>query len=77
MSRIPSKEESKAMLNWLNRNRQQLNAYAHQYIAYNSQGIIAHGENLQDVLKVAEDSGKVFSIYLVPGFTGSIVILSI
>jgi hypothetical protein len=75
MSRIPSKEESREMLQWLNRNRRQLNAHAHQYIAYNANGIICHNENLREVLDFAEASREIYSIYLVPGFTESIVIL--
>ena len=71
MSRTPSPEESREMLKWLNQNRQQLQKdYAHQYVAYNANGIIAHSEKLQEVLKLAEDSGKIFSIYLVPEYTG-------
>jgi hypothetical protein len=65
------------MLKWLNQNRRQLNQYAHQYVAYNAGGIIAHGDKLREVLLAAEDSGEIFLIYLVPGFTGSIVILPI
>lgn len=75
MHKTPSQSESREMLKWLNRNRQQLKQYAHQYVAYNANGKIANSENLREVLKLAEASGEVFSIYLVPGFTGSIVIL--
>jgi hypothetical protein len=74
---MPSKDESERMLKWLNSNREQLKLYAHQYIAYNANGIIAHGEDLHQVLESAQASGEIFSIYLVPGFTGSIVILPI
>jgi Family of unknown function (DUF5678)/Aspartyl protease len=77
MNTTPSQSESRAMLKWLNRNRQQLKKYAHQYVAYNANGIIANSENLREVLQLAEASGELFSIYLVPGFTGSIVILPI
>lgn len=77
MSKTPSPEESREMLRWLNRNRRQLKDYAHQYVAYNANGIIAHSENLREVLHLAQASGEKFSIYLVPGFTGSIVILPI
>ena len=45
MKATPSKEEIKEMLKWLNRNEQQLQQYGHQYVAYNANGIIAHGEN--------------------------------
>jgi hypothetical protein len=76
MNRNPSKEESKAMLKWLNQNRQQLRQYAHQYVAYNANGIITHGENLQEVLRVAEESGEIFSIYLVPGFSSEMPFIS-
>jgi hypothetical protein len=77
MSTTPSQTESRAMLKWLNRNHQQLKKYAHQYVAYNANGIIANSENLREILQLAEASGELFSIYLVPGFTGSIVILPI
>jgi hypothetical protein len=35
MNKTPSQSESRAMLKWLNCNRQQLKKYAHQYVAYN------------------------------------------
>ncbi len=76
MSRIPSKEESREMLKWLNRNRYLLNRYAHQFIAYNASGIIAHGEHLREVMQLAEESGENFLIYLVPGFTGMVILTS-
>ena len=65
------------MLKWLNRNEQQIQQYAHEYVAYNAKGIICHGENLRQVLQLAEEEGVIFAIYLVPGFTGSIIILPI
>lgn len=77
MSRTPSSDESRQMLKWLNSNRQQLKQYAHQYVAYNAKGVITHSENLREVLNFAEASGEIYSIYLVPGFTESIVILPI
>jgi Family of unknown function (DUF5678) len=77
MSRTPTPEESRAMLKWLNNNRRQLQKYAHQYVVYNANGIIAHSENLREVLQLAQASGELYSIYLVPGFVGSIVILPI
>jgi Family of unknown function (DUF5678)/Aspartyl protease len=77
MNKTPSKSESRAMLKWLNCNGQQLKKYAHQYVAYNANGIIANSENLREILELAEASGELFSIYLVPGFTGSIAILPI
>ena len=77
MKATPSKQEIKEMLQWLNRNEQQIRQYGHQYVAYNAKGIIAHGENLRQVLQLAEAQGEIFSIYLVPGFTGSLVIIPI
>jgi hypothetical protein len=77
MNKTPAKNESLEMLKWLNRNRQHLQQYAHQYIAYNANGIIANSENLREILQLAEASGEIFSIYLVPGFTASLVILPI
>ena len=77
MNITPSQSESRAMLKWLNRNRQQLKQYAHQYVAYNANGIIANSQNLREILQLAEASGELFSIYLVPGFTASILILPI
>jgi hypothetical protein len=77
MNKTPVKNESREMLKWLNRNRQHLQQYAHQYIAYNANGIITNSENLRDVLDLAEASGELFSIYLIPRFTASIVILPI
>jgi hypothetical protein len=73
-----SKEESREMLKWLNRNRQMLlDLYKNQYVAYNANGLIAHSENLQEVLGVAEASEEHFVIYLVPRRTASIQILPI
>ena len=77
MKATASKEEIKEMLKWLNCNDRQIQEYAHEYVAYNANGIIARGENLRQVLQLAEEKGDIFSIYLVPGFTGSILILPI
>ncbi|MFH7025080.1 MAG: DUF5678 domain-containing protein [Heteroscytonema crispum UTEX LB 1556] len=77
MSKTPSQDESREMLKWLNRNRQMLlYLYKNQYIAYNANGLIAHSENLREVIKLAEASGEIFVIYLVPRSTASIQILS-
>ncbi|MEA5471233.1 retropepsin-like domain-containing protein [Spirulina sp. 06S082] len=72
-----SPEERDRMLQWLNRNLRDLQKYAHQYVAYNGDGVVAVNEDLDRVLEEADASGVVYSIYLVPGFTGSIVILPI
>ena len=66
------------MLKWLNKNRHTLlNLYRNQYVAYNDCRVIAHSENLRDVLELATASGETFAIYLVPRSTASIQILPI
>ncbi len=78
MSTTPSQHEDREMLKWLNRNRQMLlDLYKNQYVAYNANGLIAHSENLQEVLELAKASGQRYSIYLVPRSTASIQILPI
>ena len=78
MSKIFSQNESREMLKWLNRNRQMLlDLYRNQYVAYNANGLIAHSENLREVLELAEASQQPFAIYLVPFRTASIQILPI
>ncbi|MEQ8970321.1 MAG: retropepsin-like domain-containing protein [Coleofasciculus sp. C1-SOL-03] len=78
MNRIPSKSESERMLKWLNKNRHTLlDLYRNQYVAYNDRRVIAHSENLRDVLELATASGETFAIYLVPRSTASIQILPI
>ena len=75
---VPDRDKHHAMLQWLNRNRRQLlYAYKDQYVAYNADGIIAHSENLQEVLEQANSSQKDYLIYLVPKSTSSIQILPI
>ncbi|GAX41922.1 hypothetical protein NIES4075_29190 [Tolypothrix sp. NIES-4075] len=57
MSKTPSQNESREMLIWLNQNRQMLlDLYKNQYVAYNANGLIAHSENLREVLDLAEAS---------------------
>lgn len=66
------------MLKWLNRNRRILiEQYCHQYVAYNANGIIAHGENLQEILQQVKASGEPYLIYLVPNPTASVQILNV
>ncbi|MEH2072790.1 MAG: retropepsin-like domain-containing protein [Nostoc sp.] len=78
MNKTPSAHESQQMLKWLNQNRQMLlDLYKNQYIAYNANGLIAHSENLREVLKLAEASNQIFAIYLVPRRTASIQILPV
>ncbi|MEA5534450.1 retropepsin-like domain-containing protein [Crocosphaera sp. XPORK-15E] len=78
MSNSPSKEQAEKIIKWLNTNRHMvLDLYKNQYIAYNEEGIISHGENLQDVLDLANTSGKNYLIYVVPPHRCSIQILPI
>ncbi|MCC5668691.1 retropepsin-like domain-containing protein [Nostoc sp. CHAB 5784] len=78
MNKTPSPDESKQMLKWLNQNRQMLlYLYKNQYVAYNANGLIAHSENLHEVLELADASEQPFVIYLVPPRTASIQILPI
>lgn len=73
MNTTPSKRETDEMFKWLNRNRQMLlDLYKNQYIAYNANGIIAHSENLREVLALGNASKQPFLIYLVPRRTASI-----
>ncbi|BAZ23991.1 hypothetical protein NIES4073_48820 [Kalymmatonema gypsitolerans NIES-4073] len=78
MSKTPSQNESREMLKWLNHNRHMLlDLYRNQYVAYNASGLIAHSENLREVLELAEASEALYAIYLVPRSTASIQILPI
>ena len=71
-------EQQHAMLQWLNRNRHQLlAAYKNQYIAFNSKGMIAHSENLKEVIAQAKASQEKYLLYLVPKRSASIQILPI
>jgi Family of unknown function (DUF5678)/Aspartyl protease len=78
MNTTPSKSETDEMLKWLNQNRQMLlDLYKNQYVAYNANGIIAHSENLREVLELANAAKQPFLIYLVPRRTASVEILPI
>lgn len=78
MSTTPSPSESREMLKWLTRNRRTLlDLYRNQYIAHNAERLIAHSENLQEVLALAEASEEIFAIYLVPRYCASVQILPI
>jgi hypothetical protein len=67
MSTTPSQDESRDRLKWLNRNPQMLlDLYKNQYVAHSANGLIAHSENLQEVLELAKASKQEYSIYLVP-----------
>ncbi|MBD2133893.1 retropepsin-like domain-containing protein [Sphaerospermopsis sp. FACHB-1094] len=78
MNTTPSPSERDEILKRLNKNRHQLlDLYKNQYVAYNSNGIIAHSENLQEVLELAKATKQNFLIYLVPHHTASVQILPI
>ncbi len=65
-------------MKWFNQNRPLLLAqYRNQYVAYNTDGIMVHSENLQEVLQQIKSLGKPYLIYLVPASTASIQILPI
>ena len=71
-------QESHEMLKWLTQNRRMLlELYRNQYVAYNSNRLISHSENLREVLDLAKASGEPFVVYLVPRQTASIQILPI
>ena len=72
------REKTYAILQWLNRNRRTLqDLYKNQYVAYNENRLIAHSDNLQEVIEIANCSGEDYLIYLVPKRTSSIQILPI
>ncbi len=72
------REKTYAILQWLNRNlRMLLSHYKNQYVAHNEKHLIAHSQNLQEVIKLANASGEYYVIYLVPRKTSSIQILPI
>ncbi len=65
-------------LNWLNHNREKvIELYKNQYIAYNENGVIAHSKNLQELIKLGQESGEDFLVYLVPSRYHSLQILPI
>ena len=47
------------------------------YIAYNTNRIIAHSENLREVLELAKAAKQTFLIYLFPCHTASMKVLPI
>ena len=66
------------MLRGVKRNRDTgVELYKNQYIAYNEKGVIAHGENLQNVLEEANTTNQEFVTYLVPRCRYSIQILPV
>lgn len=66
------------MFKWLNQNHQKvIELYKNQYIAYNENGVIAHSENLKELLKLGQESGEYFLVYLVPSRYHSLQILPI
>ena len=78
MSKLFSPQEGREMLKWLNHNRWMLlDLYKSQYVAYNANGLIAHGDKLLEVLELASVGNQPFLIYLVPRSVASVQILSI
>ena len=67
-------ELDQKIIGWLNRNRHTLTPYRGQYIAYNEEGIMSHGNNLDQVLQEARASGRRFLIYIVPSHKCSITL---
>jgi hypothetical protein len=74
---VEALEANKKILGWLNKNRHLLKPYEGKYIAFNDRGIIAHGDELENVQKAAKASNEPFLIYIVPHRAASIVIYSI
>ncbi|MGB7519187.1 MAG: retropepsin-like domain-containing protein, partial [Spirulinaceae cyanobacterium] len=66
MQKKSSAQEKYALLNWLNRNRQKLDSYGNQYIAYNTKGVIAHSQDWQEAFELAKCSRQNFAIYFLP-----------
>ena len=73
MTQELTKEQNQAMLKWLNKNLQMLlDNYSASYIAYNENGVISSGKDLDKVMKIAEKSGEHYAIYPVPKSRSSI-----
>lgn len=58
--------------NWINHNRDVVGNYRAEWIAYNLDGIIAHGKELSEVTKHADKSKKEYILYLVPAYFGEV-----
>jgi hypothetical protein len=59
MNTTLSQNESREMLKWLNRNRRMLlDLYRNQYVAYNANRLIAHSENLRELLDLLPSRQK-------------------
>jgi len=60
----------------LNQNIQTLRQnYYNQYIAYNAKGVIAHIQDLDQVLALAQASGEKYTLYFVSRRIGAIVFI--
>jgi hypothetical protein len=67
MKQEMTKEQSEAMLKWLNKNLHKLlDNYSASFIAYNENGVISSGKDLGEVIEIAEKSGEDYAIYPVP-----------
>ena len=74
---MKNRELTHRILHWLNNNRGLVKKYKNQYIAYDHQGVLAHGTELSPVLESVKPLGKTFAIYFVPDHSASIVIYPI
>lgn len=73
-----SPEENYQLLKWLHRNRRELlRLYKNQYVAYTFDRMLAHGENLDEVLAAASATGELFGVYRVPPRSASVQILPV
>ena len=74
---MKSKELTRRILHWFNNNRETIQKYKRQYIAYDDQEVLVHGTELHQILKSAQSLKKPFAIYFVPDHSASIVIYPI
>lgn len=66
MQKKSSTQQKYALLNWLNQNRQKLDNYGNQYIAYNIKGVIAHSKHWEEAIELAKCSRQSFAVYFLP-----------
>ncbi|MCP4347741.1 MAG: hypothetical protein GY795_19740 [Desulfobacterales bacterium] len=72
---VNSADTDHNILKWLHENRHKMEQYRNQYIAYNANGVIANGKELEKVLESVNKSGKPFAIYFVPRHSASSVVI--
>jgi Family of unknown function (DUF5678) len=77
MSRIPQ-DIALEITSWTIHNHERLyRQYPKQYVACGLSGVIAHGQNLDEVLELANRSGEYFLINWIPKRTSSVQFLAI